>query len=83
MAQSFQIDKTKKITCILITEKRHGLEIKEFDDYDFMGDGIIFLDKAVNNNIETFLISVLKMRATNTNSFPRDFRFTNKGIELY
>ncbi|MFQ6121018.1 MAG: RAD55 family ATPase [Methanosarcinales archaeon] len=75
--------KREKMICLIITEKKHGLKLIEYDDYDFMGDGIIFLDKQIENNVEISLISVLKMRATNINSIPRPFRFTINGVELY
>jgi len=40
-----KVIKEKKITCLAITEKKHGLGVKEFDDFDFMADGILFFDK--------------------------------------
>lgn len=78
----FKVIKQEKITCLLVTEKRHGLEVKNFDDYDFMGDCIIFMDKSIHDGVEKSEITVLKMRSTNINSTPRTFRFTEKGIDL-
>jgi len=78
--------KTEKITTIFITEKRHGLETKRFDDYDFMGDGIIFLDSIKTNEIDTTpvpVMSVQKMRATRIERTPQPFKFTGKGIAKY
>ena len=34
--------KSKKMTTLFITKKRHVIETKQFDEYDFLGDGIVF-----------------------------------------
>ena len=71
------------ITCVLITEKKYGVQVTEFDDYDFMSDGIIFMDKTIGDSIDRFQITVLKMRSTNIQSVPRDFTFEANGINVY
>ena len=75
--------KKMNITCILITEKKYGLHKKEFDDYDFMSDGIIFMDKIIGDSIDRFQVTVLKMRSTNIQSVPKDFTFKKDGINVY
>ncbi len=80
-----RVIREKKITTIVITEKKHGLEVKEFDDFDFMGDGVLFFDKKKVDEFgqhKTYLIEIQKMRTTNINEVPVDFVFTDKGIRL-
>jgi KaiC/GvpD/RAD55 family RecA-like ATPase len=75
----------KKISCLAITEKRHGLEVKEFDDFDFMGDGVIFFDKSQRHTLDpypTYYIQIQKMRITKINEMPHPFIFTERGLEL-
>ncbi|MEL4304679.1 RAD55 family ATPase [Methanococcoides sp. LMO-2] len=78
--------KAKNITSFLITEKEHGIETKSYDTYDFLGDGIIFLDQIQANEVEpnlTPVMAVRKMRATRVDTSPQPFRFTDKGISKY
>lgn len=75
----------KKMTCLAITEKRHGLEVKEFDEFDFMGDGVIFFDKRQRHDLDpypTYYIQIQKMRITKINEMPHPFIFTDRGLEL-
>jgi circadian clock protein KaiC len=75
----------KKISCLAITEKRHGLEVKEFDEFDFMGDGVIFFDKSQRHDLDpypTYYIQIQKMRITKINEMPHPFMFTEHGLEL-
>jgi len=75
----------KKISCLAITEKRHGLEVKEFDEFDFMGDGVIFFDKSQRHDLDpypTYYIQIQKMRITKINEMPHPFIFTERGLEL-
>jgi len=75
----------KKITCLAITEKRHGFEVKEFDEFDFMGDGVIFFDKRQRHELDpypTYYIQIQKMRITKINEMPHPFVFTGHGLEL-
>ena len=78
--------KVKKISSLFITEKHHGIEVKKFDDYDFLGDGIIFLDSIQTNEIDTTptpVMAVQKMRATRIDRMPQPFSFTDDGISKY
>jgi KaiC/GvpD/RAD55 family RecA-like ATPase len=73
-------------TAILVTEKSHGIEKKQYDDFDFLGDGVIFLDFIQTNDIDTTpmpVMAVQKMRATRVDHTPQPFRFTNNGIAKY
>jgi len=75
----------KKISCLAITEKRHGIEVKEFDEFDFMGDGVIFFDKSQRHDLDpypTYYIQIQKMRITKINEMPHPFIFTEHGLEL-
>lgn len=74
--------KKDKITSFMITEKSHGLETKRFDDFDFMGDGLVFLDRVVSEKENLFLLAVKKMRGTKVDGRPKLFRFTARGIEV-
>ncbi len=74
--------KDKKITCLAVTEKR---SVKDFDEFDFMGDGVIFFDKRHKNELDpypTYNIHIQKMRLTRVNEMPHAFIFTDHGIEL-
>ncbi len=78
--------KKNMITSLLVTEKSHGINMKQFDEFDFLGDGIIFLDFIQTNDIDTTpmpVMSVQKMRATKVDHTPQPFRFTNAGIAKY
>ncbi|MEM2924635.1 MAG: ATPase domain-containing protein [Methanocellales archaeon] len=75
--------KQRGITSIIVTEKQSGLDNIHFDDFDFMADGLIFLDKKIDLEKEEFLLAILKMRATNVKSTPVNFKFTKNGIEIY
>jgi KaiC/GvpD/RAD55 family RecA-like ATPase len=78
--------KTKNITSYLVTEKEFGIETKAYDTYDFLGDGVIFLDQIKTNEVEpnlTPVMAVQKMRATCVDTSPQPFRFTDKGISKY
>ncbi|MCE8423444.1 MAG: AAA family ATPase [Candidatus Methanoperedens sp.] len=73
----------KKITCLVITEKKHGLDVREFDDFDFMGDGTIFLDKKLMKELyPTYFFQIQKMRLTKINEIQQPFEFSDHGIEL-
>ncbi|KGK98624.1 circadian clock protein KaiC [Methanococcoides methylutens] len=78
--------KSKNITSFLVTEKEFGIETKSYDTYDFLGDGIIFLDKMQANEVDanlTPVMAVQKMRATRVDTSPQPFRFTDNGISKY
>lgn len=80
-----KIIKEKKITCFAITEKKHGLDVKEYDEFDFMADGILFFDKKLTHDLDmqkTYLIEIQKMRLTKINEIPHHFIFTENGIEI-
>ncbi len=80
-----RIIKDKKITCIAITEKKYGLWAKKFDEFDFMGDSVIFFDKKQKHELDpypTYYIYPQKMRLTKLNEMPSPFVFTDHGIEL-
>ncbi len=77
--------KDKKITCLAITEKKNGPGVKEFDEFDFMGDGVIFFNKKQKNELDpypTYIINIQKMRLTKVNEMPHPFVFTEHGMEL-
>ncbi len=83
---SHKLMKQQKITSFLITEKYHGIETKNFDEYDFLGDGIIFLDSMKVNEVDSTLSPVMaiqKMRATKVDTTPQPFRFGEHGIVKY
>ncbi len=80
-----KVIKEKKITCLAITEKKTGRNAKEFDDFDFMGDGIILFDKRQKNELDlypTYNIQIQKMRLTKMNEMPHSFIIKDHGIEL-
>ncbi len=80
-----KVIKEKKITCLAITEKRHGIEVKEYDDFDFMADGIIYFDKKLTHELDMqkdYFIEIQKMRLTKINEIPHQFTFSDKGIEI-
>ncbi|MEA3294823.1 MAG: ATPase domain-containing protein [Euryarchaeota archaeon] len=80
-----KIIKEKKIICFTITEKKHGIEINEFDDFDFMGDGIFFFDKKLKQELDqykTYFVEIQKMRLTEINEMPHQFFFSKSGLRL-
>ncbi|MFQ6055105.1 MAG: RAD55 family ATPase [Methanosarcinales archaeon] len=75
--------KKERITTLMITEKTHGLEKKCFDEFDFMGDGLIFMDRLVDRDMDTFIIAIQKMRGTIIDAQPKVFEITKEGIQVY
>lgn len=76
--------KNKKITCLAITEKRSACST-EFDEFDFMGDGVILFDKIQKNELDNYPtcnIHIQKMRLTKLNETRHSFVFKDEGIEL-
>jgi KaiC/GvpD/RAD55 family RecA-like ATPase len=81
----FKEIKDKKITCLAITEKKTGRKASEFDEFDFMGDGIILFDKKLKNELDpypTSNIQIQKMRLTKVNEMSHSFIIKDHGIEL-
>ncbi len=74
--------KSSETVCLMVTEKKQHYDSFQFDDFDFMADGIIFLDK-VPGESEKFLLCIEKMRMTKAKSQPVPFRFGKEGIESY
>lgn len=74
--------KRERATTIITTEKTHGLEKKAFDQFDFMGDGLIFLDRTTVNDMDVFLIKVQKMRGTKITGQTKVFEMTDEGIAV-
>ncbi len=77
--------KDKKITCIAITEKKYSLSARKYDEFDFMGDAVIFFDKRQKHELDpfpTYYILTQKMRLTKLNELPSSFVFTDCGIEI-
>lgn len=77
--------KDNNLTTLAITEKKHGLEVKEFDDFDFICDGILFFDKKQLSDLsldKSYVVEVQKMRTTKISESPRQFMFTDYGITM-
>lgn len=77
--------KEKKITCLAVTEKKNGIKAREFDDFDFMSDGILFFDKKQMNladQYKTYFVEIQKMRITKINEISHEFVFSEHGIQL-
>jgi len=73
------------MNCLAITEKKHGLDVKEYDEFDFMGDSVIFFDKRQRHDLDpypSYYIQIQKMRITKINEMPHPFIFTERGLEL-
>jgi KaiC/GvpD/RAD55 family RecA-like ATPase len=80
-----RVIKDKKITCLAVTEKSHGGNANEFDDFDFMGDGVILFEKKQKNDLDTYRtsnIQIQKMRLTKVNEIAHPFVIKENGIEL-
>ncbi|MDO8725722.1 MAG: ATPase domain-containing protein [Candidatus Methanoperedens sp.] len=80
-----KVIKDKKITCLAVTEKSHGGSANEFDEFDFMGDGVISFDKKQKNEFDTYPtcnIQIQKMRLTKLNEIAHQFVIKENGIEL-
>ncbi len=80
-----KVIKDKKITCLAVTEKSHGGSANEFDEFDFMGDGVISFDKKQKNDFDTYPtcnIKIQKMRLTKVNEIAHQFVMKENGIEL-
>lgn len=74
--------KSTETVCIMVTEKKQHYDSFQFDDFDFMADGIVFMDK-VPHESEKFLLCVEKMRMTRARGHPIPFKFGKNGIESY
>lgn len=68
--------------CLMVTEKKLHYTSFSFDDFDFMADGIIFMDK-IQGESDKFLLCVEKMRMTKSKGQPVPFKFGIKGVESY
>ena len=80
-----KVIKDKKITCLAITEKSHGGSANEFDEFDFMGDGVISFYKKQKNDFDTYPtcnIQIQKMRLTKVNETAHEFVIKENGVEL-
>src|SRR4030067_1896771 len=78
-----KVIKDKKITCLAVTEKSHGGNAMGFDEFDFMGDGVISLDKKQKNDLDTYPtcnIQIQKMRLTKVNEIAHQFIINENGI---
>ena len=61
-----------------ITEKNN--RGKEFDDFDFMGDGVVYFDKKQKDELDpypTHYIHIQKIRLTKVNEIPQTFIFSD------
>ena len=74
--------KNTEAVCLMVTEKKQHYNNFLFDEFDFMADGIIFLDKVVGES-ERFLLCVEKMRMTKVKGQPIPFRFERNEIISY
>lgn len=74
--------KSVETVCFMVTEKKQHYESFQFDEFDFMADGIVFLDK-IPGESEKFLLCVEKMRITKVKGQPIPFTFGREGIESY
>ena len=74
--------KSIESVCFMVTEKNQHYEQFQFDDFDFMADGIVFLDR-VPGESGKFLLCVEKMRMTKVKNQPIPFRFDKTGIVSY
>ncbi|MFQ6054520.1 MAG: RAD55 family ATPase [Methanosarcinales archaeon] len=83
MRNLLKIVKKERIITLITTEKTHGIEKKCFDEFDFMGDGLIFMDRLVDRDIDTFIIAIQKMRGTIIDAQPKVFEITKDGIQVY
>jgi len=80
-----KVIKDKKITCLAVTEKSHSGRANDFDEFDFMGDGVISFDKKQKNdfdNYPTCNIQIHKMRLTKVNEINHEFDIKANGIEI-
>ncbi len=80
--QFLKVLKSTETVCFMVTEKNQHYGNFQFDDYDFMADGIVFLDR-IQGESEKFLLCVEKMRMTKTKNQPIPFRFEREGIMSY
>jgi circadian clock protein KaiC len=80
-----KIIKEKRITCLAVTDKNHGGSENEFDEFDFMGDGIVLFYKRQKNEFDTYPtynLQTKKMRLTKVNEIAHTFVVKENGIEL-
>ena len=74
--------KSTESVCFMVTEKHQHYMNFQFDDFDFMADGIVFLDR-VPGESQKFLLCVEKMRMTDVKNHPVPFKFEREGIVSY
>ena len=83
MRALLKLIKKESITTIITTEKNYGIFALKFDQFDFMGDSIIFMDKIIHDGIDRFILKVQKMRGTRIDSKIKLFEITENGIKIY
>lgn len=67
----------------MVTEKNYGIWQGNFDQFDFMGDGLIFMDRLVDKDNDTFVIAIKKMRGTKIDAHPKIFEIEENGIIVH
>lgn len=80
--QFLKVLKSTETVCFMVTEKNQHYGNFQFDDFDFMADGIVFLDR-IQSESEKFLLCVEKMRMTKARNQPIPFKFERGGIVSY
>ncbi|MFQ6063080.1 MAG: RAD55 family ATPase, partial [Methanosarcinales archaeon] len=83
MRNLLKLVKKERIITLITTEKTYGIEQRRFDQFDFIGDGLIFMDRLIDNGFDRFVMSIRKMRGTIIDAQPKVFEITKRGIELY
>lgn len=83
MRDLLKLIKKECITTLMVTEKNYGIWQENFDQFDFMGDGLIFMDRLVDKDNDTFVIAIKKMRGTKIDAHPKVFEIKENGIVVY
>ena len=80
----FELTKKHGITTVSISQKVEGKPGDTLDNIsEFIGDGLILMERKIIGKVSNRVIEVKKLRKTNVNDIPHNFEFTREGILLH
>lgn len=79
----FEVTKKNGVTTVSISQKIEGKPGDTVDNIsEFIGDGLILLERKLIGKISSRIIEIKKLRKTNIDDIPHNFKFTKEGISL-
>ena len=79
----FEATKKNGVTTVSISQKVEGKPGDTIDNVsEFIGDGLILLERKLVGKVSNRIIEVKKLRKTKTDDIPHNFEFTDNGISV-